>query len=159
MKKLLLCFLIFQCAISFSQEVPEKTAPSDSDSTVYDLVSIEKPASFPGGDSELNSFLSKNIKYPEIARKNKVEGKVFISFVIDKKGVVTKIKIMKGVNVKDLVKNTTNKKKQKKYLDAAKALEEEALRVVRMMPDWIPAEQKGKNVMMRFILPLSYKLP
>ena len=80
---------------------------------------------------------AKETVYPVIARENNIEGRVFVSFVIDKKGDVTDVKILRGVDP---------------YLD------KEALRVVRSMPRWKPGKQRGKPVKVQYQVPLVLKL-
>jgi periplasmic protein TonB len=94
--------------------------------------------SYPGGDKELANFFSKNIKYPQDAEENGVEGTVTISFTVDEKGKVA------------MAKTTNNK--------LGYGLEEEALRVFNKMPVWKPGALKGKNVKTRYTLPVRFQL-
>lgn len=98
---------------------------------------IEDKPVFPGGDAELLKYLATETQYPVIARENGIEGKVFVSFVIDKDGSVTDVKILRGVDP---------------YLD------KEAMRVVRSMPNWKPGKQRGKSVKVQYQLPLNFRL-
>jgi len=91
---------------------------------------------YPGGQVALVKYLSKNIKYPPIYKKNKVNGRVLVSFVIDKDGKVTSAQIVKGLN---------------EECDA------EALRVISKMPDWIPGEKNGVKVAVQFGLPVNFE--
>ena len=102
---------------------------------VYDKV--EQMPEFPGGQTELINFLVKSVKYPQQAMESAIQGKVFVSFVIGKKGSVLNAKIARGVDP---------------LLDA------EALRVVESMPKWIPGKEKGKDVAVQFTLPISFRL-
>ncbi len=92
---------------------------------------------FPGGNSALIRFLSSKLIYPLSAHQNKIEGVVVIGFVIDKNGRLRNPKILKAL-----------------YPDC----DAEALRVVRMIPDWIPAKNQGRNVSINFRLPIEFKL-
>ncbi len=94
---------------------------------------------FPGGEEALLSFLQNNIHYPFHLVKNDVTGIVYLSFVIDKKGEVTGIKILKGVKNGD-------------------ALADEAMRVVKQMPQWKPGMFGGQNVDVQFTLPVNFML-
>ena len=98
---------------------------------------VEDKPVFPGGDAALMKFIADNTKYPEIAKENGIQGRVFIQFVIDKTGRVTKVQVAKGVDP---------------YLDA------EAKRVVAMLPNWSPGKQRGKAVPVTFVVPINFKL-
>ncbi|MDD3859989.1 MAG: TonB family protein [Bacteroidales bacterium] len=115
---------------SFDVEVEEEVEP------IAFAVVEDKPV-FPGGDAALMKFIADNTKYPEIAKENGIQGRVFIQFVIDKNGAVTKVQVAKGVDP---------------YLDA------EALRVVKMLPKWTPGKQRGKPVPVTFVVPINFKL-
>lgn len=98
---------------------------------------VEKMPEYPGGQAEMFKFLAGNIKYPESARKNKVQGVVYIGFVVNKKGKIVDIKLKKGFD---------------KDCDA------EALRVIKLMPSWTPGEEKGEKVSVEMVLPISFRL-
>lgn len=115
---------------TFEVEVEEEVEP------IAFAVVEDKPV-FPGGDAALMKFIADNTKYPEIAKENGIQGRVFIQFVIDKVGNVTKVTVAKGVDP---------------YLD------EEAKRVVKMLPNWTPGKQRGKPVPVTFVVPINFKL-
>lgn len=98
---------------------------------------VEKPAAFPGGASALMAYISNNIHYPAKAQENGIQGKVMVSFIVEKDGSLSDIKVVRSVN--DL-------------LDA------EAIRVVKGMPKWTPGMQSGKPVRTRFTLPIPFRL-
>ena len=98
---------------------------------------VDKMPAYPGGDEARIKFYRENIKYPEEARKNGISGTVFISYVVEKDGNITDVKLLRGVN--DL-------------LDA------EALRIVKLMPNWIPGMQDGKAVRVQYNIPIYFKL-
>jgi periplasmic protein TonB len=98
---------------------------------------VEDKPIFPGGDAALMKYIADNTKYPEIAKENGIQGRVFIQFVIDKTGKVTKVQVAKGVDP---------------YLD------EEAVRVVKSLPNWSPGKQRGKPVPVTFVVPINFKL-
>jgi|ERR1051326_1632041 TonB family protein len=107
--------------------------------TIFSLSpSLELP-SFPGGDMELFSFLRNNIHYPETEKENGIQGKVFISFIVDKDGGVTNIELYKG-------------------LQGGPGCDKESLRVINLMPKWKPGKYNGKYVKVRYILPIAFKL-
>ncbi len=104
---------------------------------IFGFYVLEDKPTFPGGEIGLMKYLVKHTKYPEIAKENDVTGKVYVQFVIDKKGKVTDVKLMRGVDP---------------------ALDKEALRVVRALPDWKPGKQRGKPVKVSFQVPISFTL-
>lgn len=178
-------FLLLASTASFSQKVRKPIAIDAKGDTLFDYIdvkektrndscyaitkkdtvwktscpSIQQQPSFPGGDKGLFAYLGKNTKYPGQAKELKLQGRVFITFVIDKKGEVMDAEIYKGVSVPTSVNGKLLKKKVKtKYSEAAKQINEEALRVVREMPTWSPGMQDDKPVKVRYILPFVFKL-
>ena len=103
---------------------------------VYD--EVEEMPEFPGGVQALMRWLSFNIRYPESAQRNGVEGKVRVRFIVEPDGSVTEAEVLEGVD---------------------RDLDREALRVVRKMPRWIPGKIKGNPVRVHFVLPVNYRLP
>jgi len=97
----------------------------------------EEMPKFPGGDDARVKFLVENIKYPENARKNGIAGRVFITYVVEKDGRITGVEILRGFD------------------DECDA---EALRVVKMMPNWIPGTVDGEPVRTIFNIPISFNL-
>lgn len=114
--------------------VPSQTGAMPRD-TVYRLV--EEMPLYPGGNTEFMKFLMKNIKYPKEAIEKGVEGKVIVQFIVRKDGTLTGHKVVKSENP---------------------LLNEEALRVTRMMPKWIPGKQDGKAVSALFNVPVTFRL-
>jgi TonB family protein len=98
---------------------------------------VEQNASFPGGQREMNKFLSKNLKYPEKAQRAYVKGRVFLSFIVKSTGEIDDIQVVKGLGF---------------------GLDEEAIRIVKAMPKWVPGMQDGKKVNSKFNLPISFLL-
>jgi len=98
---------------------------------------VEEMPSFPGGEAERNKFLADNIVYPQQATENGIQGTVYVSFVVDSKGNVTDVKVLRGIGG---------------------GCDEEAVRVVKMMPQWHPGKQNGKNVRVLFNMPIYFKL-
>jgi TonB family protein len=93
---------------------------------------------FPGGYQELLNFIEQNIQYPDTAQTLGISGTVYVSFVIEKDGEVTNEVIVRGIH---------------------NSIYEEALRVVRLMPNWIPAIQnKDEATRVKFTLPIIFKL-
>jgi periplasmic protein TonB len=98
---------------------------------------VETMPSFPGGEAALTRFLNENIKYPTIAQENGISGRVFINFVVNRDGQIVDSKVVRGVDP---------------------ALDQEAMRVVKMMPKWNPGQQRGKPVRVSFMLPVNFVL-
>ncbi len=109
----------------------------DYDDEPIDFYSVQEQAKFPGGEAALFKFISDNLEYPEEARNNNVTGTVGVKFVIDKQGNVTDVEVVRSVDP---------------YLDR------EAVRVIKMMPRWKPAKQRGKPVKVILILPVRFVL-
>lgn len=93
---------------------------------------------FEGGTEAMIQFLVNNIKYPETAKNKNIEGTVYVAFVVNSKGEITKPSIKRGVE---------------------KSLDNEALRVINSMPNWKPGEKDGKKVSVEMVLPISFQLP
>ncbi|MEA3446812.1 MAG: energy transducer TonB [Bacteroidota bacterium] len=89
------------------------------------------------GDLELRKHIAKNVKYPEIARENGIQGRVFISFVVSSKGKVTKVKIARGIDP---------------------ALDKAAINVIKNLPNFSPGKQRGKAVRVSYTVPINFKL-
>ncbi len=92
---------------------------------------------FPGGEKGLREYLIKNLKYPVKARNKGIEGKVYISFIVDKTGKVTNVRILKGIDP---------------------GCDAEAIRIIRAIPQWIPGTQNGNPVDVGFVIPVCFKL-
>jgi periplasmic protein TonB len=98
---------------------------------------IEQMPQYPGGESELMSYIAKNLKYPVIAQENGIQGKVILRFVVSKSGVVDKIEVVRSLDP---------------------ACDKEAVRVVKTLQRWIPGKQNGVNVSVYYTLPIAFKL-
>ena len=101
------------------------------------IMVVENMPEFPGGDLGLMKFIQKNVRYPAIAKEYNITGKVYVSFIVDKQGNVTNVKIVRGVD---------------KNLDA------EAKRVVSSLPKYKPGKQRGKPVRVMFTIPINFTL-
>jgi TonB family protein len=118
------------------QEVkPEVSQNEIEGEEVLNAVDIQpKPQ---GGIPEFFKFVSENLKYPEEAKKNGIQGKVFIQFIVKKDGTVSDVKCIRGIHP---------------------SCDEEAVRVISNSPNWEPGQQDGENVNVRLILPISFNL-
>jgi len=101
------------------------------------FIVVQKKPEFPGGEKELFRYLGNNIKYPEMAKDAGINGKVYVTFVIDKDGSISQAKILRSIGG---------------------GCDEEALRVVKGMPKWAPGKQRGKAVKVQFNLPVNFIL-
>lgn len=119
--------------IRFAPEIISNK-PDDPDE-IYTVV--EEPPRFPGKENARISFLTSNIRYPDSALKNGIQGVVFIYFVVEKDGSLSGVKVLKGTG---------------------DGCDEEAVRVVKLMPKWIPGRQRGKPVRVSFILPIKFSM-
>lgn len=107
----------------------------DVEEEVFNIV--EEMPEYPGGIGMMSDFLSKNIVYPQMAREKGIQGTVFIGFIVEKDGSVSNVKVMRGIG---------------------SGCDEEAVRVVKLMPKWRPGKQRGKAVRVSYTLPLNFKL-
>ncbi len=115
----------------------EMEALLPSEDTAADVPDDFQPPMFPGGEQALMLFLKVNVKYPPQAAKRNAQGTVVMNFVVDKTGKVTEIKVAKSVDI---------------YLD------NEAIRVCKLLPDFYPALENGEPVSVWFTLPITFKL-
>ena len=111
----------------------QRVASTDDD--VYEVV--EKMPAFPGGMAELMKYLRSNVRYPVEAHKAGIQGRVVVSFVVNKDGTVKDAKIVRSVD---------------------KSIDAEALRVISAMPKWQPGYQDGKAVSVRYTVPVTFRL-
>ena len=113
---------------------------------------VEQMPEFPGGEGALMGYLGKQMRYPRQARELNLEGKVFVSFVIDTEGNVTDVKELR-TSVND-VPNA----KEEELKAGRQALTDEAIRVCKSMPKWMPGKQNGRAVNCKFNLPIKFVL-
>ena len=105
------------------------------DDKVYEVVDVMPE--FPGGQNELLKYLARNIKYPEESVKNKEEGRVSLTFIVNKDGSISDVKVVRN---------------------ATPALDAEAIRIVKSMPNWTPGKEKGKDVRVAYTVPVTFRL-
>ena len=115
--------------------VTEPVKPKEEENKVFDVV--EQMPSFPGGTAALMAYLQKAIKYPPVAEENGIQGRVICTFVVERDGSVTDVRIAKSVDP---------------------SLDKEAQRVVSAMPKWIPGKQNGQSVRVKYTLPVTFRL-
>ena len=102
---------------------------------VYDCV--EQMPSFPGGSQKLKEFIEENLRYPKELEETCVQGRVIVRFVVERNGKLSNVKVVKSVHP---------------------ALDKEAIRIVKLMPRWIPGRQNGITVRVKFYIPIIFRL-
>ena len=115
--------------------IAEPEPPKVEETKVFDVV--EQMPSFPGGQGALMSWLGSNIKYPVVAEENGVQGRVVCTFVVERDGSITDVKVVRGVDP---------------------SLDKEAVRVLKAMPKWIPGKQNGSAVRVKYTVPVTFRL-
>ncbi|MFN8350705.1 MAG: energy transducer TonB [Flavobacteriales bacterium] len=108
-----------------------------SDGEVYDLNAVQEQPSFPGGMERMYEYMGRTQKYPDAEYEAGIQGKVTVQFTVDKDGSIREVKLLRGVS---------------------EGLDQEALRIVRSMPKWIPGKLDGRPVKCRFNLPIMFRL-
>jgi protein TonB len=124
-------FLFLVIVLFLVQFVSAQEVKYISDDTVYDIKGLEVKPDFPGGRDEFFKFIAKNYRTPDVKKLN---GKVYVTFVIEKDGSLTALKVLRDIGY------GTGK---------------EAIRVLELSPKWIPGEQNGQKVRCMFSLPIS----
>ena len=99
---------------------------------------VEQMPTFPGGDAELMKWLRDHIQYPTVAMENNIQGRVVVQFVVGKDGSISNVHVSKSVE---------------------SSLDEEAVRVTKSMPNWVPGKQDGQAVSVFYTLPITFRLP
>ncbi len=112
----------------------QKTVVSKKNQKVFDVV--EQMPEFPGGMEALVKYMAENMKYPEDAKKQQVEGRVLVQFIVETDGSVSNTEVLKRV---------------------FPSLDAEAVRVISGMPKWIPGKQNGKVVRVKYTIPVSFR--
>ena len=98
---------------------------------------VEQMPQYPGGDDAMMKFIQKNIKYPDLERESDIQGRVVLGFIVNVDGSLSDITVRKSVS---------------------HGLDKEAIRVVKLMPNFIPGRQQGKAVRVQYMLPIMFKL-
>lgn len=120
-----------KATVLFAQAEPIKEVSEEV------FLKVEQMPEFPGGQDSLWSFIQENIQYPEKSREQQIQGTVYARFIVNKTGKAEKFEIVRGIN--DEMNN-------------------EVLRVLKLMPDWSPGKQNGKAVSTQFVLPVKFAL-
>lgn len=101
------------------------------------FVFLEDQPEYPGGDEARIKFIANNIEYPEIAKESGVQGTVYLTFVVEKDGSISNVRVLRGIGA---------------------GCDEEAIRVVKNMPNWKPGKQRGRSVRAQFNMPIKFIL-
>ena len=133
MKKLIIMSLM--ALFGLTTVSAQKTVVAQKNQKVFDVV--EQMPEYPGGIQALFEYLSQNVKYPVDAEKQKVEGRVIATFVVETDGSISSIEVVKP---------------------AFPSLDAEAIRVLSGMPKWTPGKQSGKEVRVKYTVPINFSL-
>ena len=133
MKKLLLMSLMAMMGLTTVNA--QKTVVAEKNQQVFDVV--EQMPEYPGGIQALFEYLQQNVKYPEDAKNQKVEGRVIATFVVETDGTINNVEVVKP---------------------AVPSLDAEAVRVLSAMPKWTPGMQSGKVVRVKYTVPINFNL-
>ena len=137
------------------------TTPDDK---VYDKPDVLPE--YPGGQAEMMKWMNQNICYPKEAQEYGVQGRVLVEFVIEKDGSITNVKALRGLGKDGEIvvtaykaKDDTSEEVKKENEDKGRiAIQNEAMRMVKQMPNWTPGRHKDKPVRTKFVLPISFRL-
>lgn len=116
--------------IIFEEPVEEEVAEQ-----IFNFV--EQQPEYPGGMRAFFQYIGDKLKYPSLARRSGIEGKVIVQFVVDQQGNISEVKVLRGIGA---------------------GCDKEAVRVIKASPNWNPGKQRGKTVKVRMVLPITFKL-
>ena len=133
MKYLFLMILFYFSLISTLRAQENQDSLSEYDCVYY----IEDEPKFPGGDSARRDFIRNNLIYPDTATYYHVEGTVYATFIVERDGGLSSFRILRGIGA---------------------GCDEESLRVLKLMPNWIPAKRRGKPIRVQMNMPIKFKL-
>lgn len=135
MKRVLLILALLFTYVMVNAQSNTGSKEKTSNEKIYDVV--EMPPSFPGGQAALLAWIASHVNYPQKAMESRIEGRIIVGFVIECDGSVSQAKILHGVDP---------------------LLDDEAIRVVMGMPKWTPGRQNGKNVRVKYNVPVNFRL-
>ena len=124
-----------QQVLKQNEVVVEKVEQKEEETKIFEVV--EQMPQFPGGDAALMQYLSSHIKYPVVAEENGIQGRVVCTFVVERNGSITDVRVVKSVDP---------------------SLDKEAVRVIKSMPNWIPGKQNGSAVRVKYTVPVTFRL-
>ena len=135
MKRVLFILALLFTYVMVNAQSNTGSKEKTSNEKIYDVV--EMPPSFPGGQAALLAWIASHVNYPQKAMESRIEGRVIVGFVIECDGSVSQAKIIRSVDP---------------------LLDDEAIRVVMGMPKWTPGRQNGKNVRVKYNVPVNFRL-
>ena len=133
MKKIFVLFSLLIASQSFAQEGNKQITKVKEETAQAIIID----ASYPGGQDELMKYIASSMKYPQDAMDNGFQGKVYVGFIVNEDGSISNVEIKRGVQ---------------------ESLDQEALRIIKNMPNWEPAEQDGQAIKSSYMLQVSFKL-
>ncbi len=119
------------------EDAPVQQAEEEEEKEDEIFVFVEEQAGFPGGEEARMKYLRDHIKYPEMAKESGIQGTVYLKFVVEKDGSISKVTVLRGIGG---------------------GCDEEAVRVLKQMPKWKPAKQRGRPVRVWFNMPIKFTL-
>ena len=131
------CTACEQDAILDNDSLSQTSVKQQEEGNSEIFILVEQQPQFPGGDAALMKFIKENLRYPSVLNESCIQGRVTLSFIIEEDGSITDIKCMRSPH-DDLTK--------------------EAIRVVKLMPKWLPGKQNGKAVRVKYVLPFTFRL-
>jgi|SRR5215217_6582298 len=129
--------IITICVFTAAAQQANPQAPQPKEDAKRVFTSVDNPPSFPGGIAEFSKYLMTSIRYPADDRKNNIQGKVFVSFVVEADGSLSDVAAMRG---------------------PSETLKEEGVRVIKASPKWKPGSQNGKPVRVQYTVPINFTL-
>ena len=135
MKTIFFTFIAFFMAVNLNAQTEQPIEQPTKMESIYEIV--DKAPRFPDGEKAMMEFIGKTLVYPQEAIEQHIQGTVNIRFVINSNGTVSFDRVLGKPN---------------------KYLQEEAVRVIKLMPNWIPAERDGKKVSSYYIIPIRFEL-
>ena len=118
-----------------NERIVEEAPPAVEESRVFEVV--EQMPQYPGGDAALTTFLAQHVKYPAVAEENGIQGRVVCTFVVERDGSISDVRVVKSVDP---------------------SLDKEAVRVLKSMPRWVPGKQNGATVRVIYTVPVTFRL-
>jgi len=122
--------IIFVLMLFFTAKA---NAQVSNEGHVHTISSIQPQ--FPGGQEAMRAFFAEHLRYPQEARDSNIQGQVLVSFIIDTVGAVSDVEVVRGVHP---------------------SLDKEAVRLVEMMPNWIPGKSRNRPVRVQFHMPVNF---
>ncbi|MCQ2251979.1 MAG: energy transducer TonB [Bacteroidales bacterium] len=119
------------------QDIPEVEPEPEPEEEPQVFFIVEDMPEFPGGEVALRKYIAENVRYPEMAKENDIQGTVYVRFVVDTDGSVKNVEVLRGVDP---------------------LLDKEAIRVVQSLPKWKPGKQRGKAVKVSHSVPIKFAL-